>query len=104
MLEIIDFHYCYIICIIFCSCAGLWGLVNNAGVLGYVCDGEILPIKLFKKYLYVNCVGSVEVTQVFLPLIRQSKGRIVSISSMAGKLHKYVQMYLLYVYLKRLDK
>ncbi|XP_051548368.1 estradiol 17-beta-dehydrogenase 2 [Myxocyprinus asiaticus] len=64
---------------------GLWALVNNAGVLGYVCDGEILPIKTYKKYLNVNFIGSVEVTQVFLPLIRQSKGRIISISSMAGE-------------------
>ncbi|KAA0724068.1 Estradiol 17-beta-dehydrogenase 2 [Triplophysa tibetana] len=63
---------------------GLWGVVNNAGVLGYVGDGEILPIKLYKKYFDVNFIGSVEVTQVFLPMIRQSKGRIISISSMAG--------------------
>ncbi|ROL55354.1 Estradiol 17-beta-dehydrogenase 2 [Anabarilius grahami] len=65
--------------------AGLWALVNNAGVLGYVCDGEILPIKMYKKCLDVNFIGSVEITQVFLPLIRQSKGRIISISSMGGE-------------------
>lgn len=74
----------YTLCITLCLCAGLWGVVNNAGVLGYVGDGEILPIKLYKKYFDVNFIGSVEVTQVFLPLIRQSKGRIISISSMAG--------------------
>ncbi|XP_067293076.1 estradiol 17-beta-dehydrogenase 2 [Pseudorasbora parva] len=65
--------------------AGLWALVNNAGVLGYVCDGEIMPIAMYKKYLDVNFIGSVEITQAFLPLIRQSKGRIISISSMAGE-------------------
>uniref|UniRef100_A0A673H902 Estradiol 17-beta-dehydrogenase 2-like n=1 Tax=Sinocyclocheilus rhinocerous TaxID=307959 RepID=A0A673H902_9TELE len=59
---------------------GLWALVNNAGVLGYVCDGEILPIKMYKKCLDVNFIGSVEITQAFLPLIRQSKGRLISIS------------------------
>uniref|UniRef100_A0A8C1NGR1 Hydroxysteroid (17-beta) dehydrogenase 2 n=1 Tax=Cyprinus carpio TaxID=7962 RepID=A0A8C1NGR1_CYPCA len=64
---------------------GLWALVNNAGVLGYVCDGEILPIKMYKKCLDVNFIGSVEITQVFLPLIRQSKGRLINISSMAGE-------------------
>ncbi|XP_016351530.1 17-beta-hydroxysteroid dehydrogenase type 2 [Sinocyclocheilus anshuiensis] len=64
---------------------GLWALVNNAGVLGYVCDGEILPIKMYKKCLDVNLIGSVEITQAFLPLIRQSKGRLISISSMAGE-------------------
>ncbi|XP_065147284.1 17-beta-hydroxysteroid dehydrogenase type 2 isoform X1 [Paramisgurnus dabryanus] len=65
---------------------GLWGLVNNAGVLGYVCDAELLPIQFYRKYLEVNFIGSVEVTQIFLPLIRQSKGRIISISSMAGEI------------------
>ncbi|XP_052400096.1 estradiol 17-beta-dehydrogenase 2-like [Carassius gibelio] len=64
---------------------GLWPLVNNAGVLGYVCDGEILPIKMYKKVLDVNFIGSVEMTQVFLPLIRQSKGQLISIASMAGE-------------------
>ncbi|XP_016094071.1 17-beta-hydroxysteroid dehydrogenase type 2 [Sinocyclocheilus grahami] len=64
---------------------GLWALVNNAGVLGYMCDGEILPIKMYKKCLDVNFIGSVEITQAFLPLIRQSKGRLISISSMAGE-------------------
>ncbi|KAL1247942.1 hypothetical protein QQF64_023318 [Cirrhinus molitorella] len=64
---------------------GLWALVNNAGVLGYVCDGEIQPVKMYKKCLDVNFIGSVEITQVFLPLIRQSKGRVISISSMAGE-------------------
>ncbi|KAF4095398.1 estradiol 17-beta-dehydrogenase 2 isoform X1 [Onychostoma macrolepis] len=67
------------------SQTGLWALVNNAGVLGYMCDGEILPIKMYKKCLDVNFIGSVEITQVFLPLIRQSKGRLISISSMAGE-------------------
>jgi len=71
--------------------AGLWALVNNAGVLGYVCDGEILPIKMYKKFLDVNFIGSVEITQVFLPLIRQSKGRMISISSMGGKLALFLE-------------
>ncbi|KAK7122036.1 hypothetical protein R3I93_022976 [Phoxinus phoxinus] len=65
--------------------AGLWALVNNAGVLEYVCDGEIQPIKMYKRHVDVNFIGSVEITQVFLPLIRQSKGRIISISSLAGE-------------------
>uniref|UniRef100_A0A672QE79 Estradiol 17-beta-dehydrogenase 2-like n=1 Tax=Sinocyclocheilus grahami TaxID=75366 RepID=A0A672QE79_SINGR len=58
---------------------GLWALVNNAGVLGYMCDGEILPIKMYKKCLDVNFIGSVEITQAFLPLIRQSKGRLIKV-------------------------
>ncbi|KAI4872167.1 hypothetical protein NFI96_031005 [Prochilodus magdalenae] len=64
---------------------GLWGLVNNAGVIGYMCDAEILPIRILKKILNVNFIAGVEMTQSFLPLIRQAKGRIVNISSLAGE-------------------
>ncbi|KAI5100544.1 estradiol 17-beta-dehydrogenase 2 isoform X1 [Silurus meridionalis] len=64
---------------------GLWGLVNNAGVLGYTCDGELLPIRITRKILNVNFIAGVEVTNVFLPLIRQAQGRIVCISSMSGE-------------------
>ncbi|XP_030646405.1 17-beta-hydroxysteroid dehydrogenase type 2 [Chanos chanos] len=64
--------------------AGLWGLVNNAGVLGYYGDGEILPMRIYRKCLDVNFLSNVEMTQVFLPLLRKAKGRIVNISSLAG--------------------
>ncbi|XP_056308345.1 estradiol 17-beta-dehydrogenase 2 [Danio aesculapii] len=64
---------------------GLWALVNNAGVLGYVCDGEILPMKMYKSCLDVNFLGSVVMTQTFLPLIRQCRGRVINITSMAGE-------------------
>lgn len=60
--------------------------MNNAGVLGYVCDGELLPMKIIRKILNVNFIAGVEVTKVFLPLIRQAQGRIVCVSSMSGML------------------
>ncbi|XP_026859102.2 estradiol 17-beta-dehydrogenase 2 isoform X2 [Electrophorus electricus] len=64
---------------------GLWGLVNNAGVLGYTCDGEILPMRILRKIIEVNFISGVDVTRVFLPMIRQAKGRIVTVSSLAGE-------------------
>ncbi|XP_036431866.1 estradiol 17-beta-dehydrogenase 2 [Colossoma macropomum] len=64
---------------------GLWGLVNNAGVTGYVCDAEILPLRILRKILDVNFIAGVEMTQAFLPLIRQAKGRIVNVSSLGGE-------------------
>ncbi|XP_057568916.1 17-beta-hydroxysteroid dehydrogenase type 2 isoform X2 [Hippopotamus amphibius kiboko] len=61
---------------------GLWALVSNAGVLGLPTDGELIPMTDYKRCMAVNFFGAVEVTKAFLPLLRKSKGRLVSISSM----------------------
>ncbi|XP_076989778.1 17-beta-hydroxysteroid dehydrogenase type 2 [Tamandua tetradactyla] len=63
---------------------GLWALINNAGVLGFPADGELIPMANYKHCMAVNFFGAVEVTKTFLPLLRLSKGRLVNISSMAG--------------------
>jgi NAD(P)-dependent dehydrogenase (short-subunit alcohol dehydrogenase family) len=65
--------------------APLAGLVNNAGVS---CAGpvELLRLEDFRRVFEVNVVGVVAVTQAFLPLLKQSKGRIVNISSVSGRL------------------
>jgi NAD(P)-dependent dehydrogenase (short-subunit alcohol dehydrogenase family) len=64
--------------------AGLAGLVNNAGI---VVSGpiEILPLEALRRQLEVNVVGQVAVTQAFLPLLRAARGRIVNMSSVAGR-------------------
>src|SRR4051794_21540147 len=64
--------------------SGLAGLVNNAGVGG---GGpmEFMPIEDFRRTLEVNVVGQVAVTQAFLPLIRKSKGTVVFIASIGGR-------------------
>jgi NAD(P)-dependent dehydrogenase (short-subunit alcohol dehydrogenase family) len=63
---------------------GLVGLVNNAGV---VIAGplEILPLDLFRRQLEVNTVGSLAVTQAFLPALRAAGGRVVNVSSVNGR-------------------
>jgi NAD(P)-dependent dehydrogenase (short-subunit alcohol dehydrogenase family) len=69
----------------------LFGLVNNAGIAG---GGPLLhqPIEEFRKILEVNLLGPFQVTQAFAPLLgadrtrRGKPGRIVQISSVAGKL------------------
>ncbi len=38
----------------------------------------------YKRVAEVNLWGVVRVSQTFLPLIRQARGRIVSVASMAG--------------------
>ncbi|KAG8562812.1 hypothetical protein GDO81_015824 [Engystomops pustulosus] len=63
---------------------GLWGIVHNAGVLGYMADGELLPLSVYKQCMDVNFIGVVQVTKMFMPLLRKAKGRLVTISSMAG--------------------
>ncbi|KAF7649818.1 hypothetical protein LDENG_00135510 [Lucifuga dentata] len=63
--------------------AGLWGLVNNAGILHYTVDAEIHPITEFKHLMDVNFLSPVKMCQVFLPLLRRSRGRIVNVTSMA---------------------
>lgn len=64
--------------------AGLGGLVNNAGI---TVQGplEYLALDDMRKQLEVNVVGQLAVTQAFLPLIRKGTGRIVFMSSIAGR-------------------
>jgi NAD(P)-dependent dehydrogenase (short-subunit alcohol dehydrogenase family) len=59
-------------------------LVNNAGI---VVGGplEAVPLSELRNQLEVNVVGQVAVTQVLLPRLRQSRGRIVFVSSLSGK-------------------
>uniref|UniRef100_U3I1Z4 Hydroxysteroid 17-beta dehydrogenase 2 n=2 Tax=Anas platyrhynchos TaxID=8839 RepID=U3I1Z4_ANAPP len=63
---------------------GLWGVVNNAGILGFPADGELLPMSVYRQCMEVNFFGAVEVSKTFLPLLRKSQGRLVNVSSMAG--------------------
>jgi len=63
----------------------LHGLVNNAGI---VVGGPIEAVSLedLRYQFEVNVFGQVRVTQLCLPLLRESKGRIVNTSSIAGRL------------------
>ena len=60
-------------------------IVNNAGIAigGPV---EYLPLDYWRQQLEVNVVGQVAVTQAFLPLLRQSWGRVVFVGSVSGLL------------------
>jgi NAD(P)-dependent dehydrogenase (short-subunit alcohol dehydrogenase family) len=63
---------------------GLAGIVNNAGiaVAGPI---EFLPIDELRRQLEVNVIGQVALTQAVIPLLRTARGRIVFISSIAGR-------------------
>ncbi|MBN1533826.1 MAG: SDR family oxidoreductase [Spirochaetes bacterium] len=62
----------------------LVGLVNNAGIAvsGPV---EFVPIDEMRRQFEVNFLGHLAMIQAFLPLLRQSRGRIVNVGSMAGE-------------------
>jgi NAD(P)-dependent dehydrogenase (short-subunit alcohol dehydrogenase family) len=63
---------------------GLAGLVNNAGI---AVGGplEYLSTDRLRHQLEVNVIGLHAVTRAFIPLIRQARGRIVHIGSIAGR-------------------
>lgn len=61
-------------------------LINNAGS-GVKGDFEEYPdLKLFKSLMDVNFFGSVYCTYYALPHLKKSKGRIVAVSSLLGKI------------------
>ena len=64
--------------------APLVGIVNNAGVgiggvLEYIAPSEV------RRQMEVNLIGPLAVIQAFMPMLRRSRGRIVNISSIGGK-------------------
>jgi NAD(P)-dependent dehydrogenase (short-subunit alcohol dehydrogenase family) len=62
---------------------GLWGLVNNAGVAVFAPLTEAKQADL--EFIFdVNVFGVFRVTQAFAPMIIESNGRIVNVSSISG--------------------
>jgi len=63
---------------------GLWGVINNAGVLrgGLL---EVTSVRDLQLQLNVNVVGMATVSQAFISLLRTGKGRLVNISSVSGR-------------------
>jgi NAD(P)-dependent dehydrogenase (short-subunit alcohol dehydrogenase family) len=65
--------------------AGLYGLVNNAGV-AVAAPVEFLPLENLRQQLEVNVIGQVAVIQACLPLLRMAHGRIINLSSISGRI------------------
>ncbi|XP_045176568.2 retinol dehydrogenase 7-like [Mercenaria mercenaria] len=63
---------------------GLWGLVNNAGIMQNFCPAEWTTIEDFEAESKVNLFGTVSVTLTFLPLLRKSRGRLVNVCSVVA--------------------
>ena len=59
-------------------------LVNNAG-MGVNAPFEVFPLDEWRHLFEVNFFGHVAVTQALLPALIRSKGRVINISSVGGK-------------------
>ncbi len=64
---------------------GLAGIVNNAGI-AVAGPLEFVPLDRLRQQLEVNVTGQVAVTQAFMPLIREGRGRVVFMGSVSGRL------------------
>lgn len=71
---------------LFLTTAGLWGLVNNAAVSGPRGRFEWLKADDFRETNESNLYGLIDLTITLLPLIKQERGRVVNISSLAGRM------------------
>jgi NAD(P)-dependent dehydrogenase (short-subunit alcohol dehydrogenase family) len=67
--------------------AGLWALVNNAGISS-ARRGPLdwVTVEDYKQVMEVNLLGTIRVTKTFLPLIKRTRGRIVNMTSIAGRI------------------
>nr|KAG5705138.1 hypothetical protein BaRGS_030855 [Batillaria attramentaria] len=64
---------------------GVWGVVNNAGIVGPSGMTEWLTRNDFLTPLQVNLLGMTQVTRAFLPLVRAARGRVVNTCSVLGR-------------------
>jgi NAD(P)-dependent dehydrogenase (short-subunit alcohol dehydrogenase family) len=62
---------------------GLYSLVNNAGI-GLPAAVELTTPAEFRQLLEVNSIAPLRMIQACLPLLRETHGRIVNVSSMNG--------------------
>ena len=60
-------------------------LINNAGLAVAALLREYVDLHLFRHVMDVNFYGAVHCTYYALPYLMQSKGRIVTVSSLGGK-------------------
>ncbi|KAI6213125.1 hypothetical protein M3Y94_00113300 [Aphelenchoides besseyi] len=64
----------------------LWALLNNAGIFSTYGPAEWCSIDEYRTAMEVNFYGAVRCTRAFLPLIKETKGRVGFTSSVSGRL------------------
>ena len=60
-------------------------LVNNAGISMFARFEEVADMEILERIMAVNFFGSMYCTHYALPHLKQTKGRIVGVSSLTGK-------------------
>jgi len=65
---------------------GLWGVMNNAGVLGATGPPDWQTIEDYKAVAAISIYGLVDVSLTFLPLVKIERGRIVNTASIVGRM------------------
>ncbi|KAI1719131.1 short chain dehydrogenase domain-containing protein [Ditylenchus destructor] len=63
----------------------LWALVLNAGFLAHYGPDPWCTVADYHKPMNINAFGMIRCVHAFLPMIKQSKGRIIAASSIAGR-------------------
>src|SRR5690606_31031578 len=59
------------------------GVVNNAGI-AVAAPLEFLPVADLRDQFEVNVIGQVSMSQAFLPILREYRGRLVYVGSVSG--------------------
>ncbi|XP_037542879.1 dehydrogenase/reductase SDR family member 9 [Nematolebias whitei] len=68
---------------------GLWAVVNNAGVALPSGPSDWIDIEGYKSMLAVNLTGVIDVTLSVLQLIKKTKGRVVNVASVFGRISPF---------------
>ncbi|KAG8234286.1 hypothetical protein J437_LFUL015011 [Ladona fulva] len=64
---------------------GIWAVVN-LGVWACFGEAEWLPFAAIRRSTEVNLLGVVRLTQIFLPQLRRTKGRVINVVSALGSI------------------
>jgi short-subunit dehydrogenase len=62
-------------------------LINNAGITMWARFGSLADPALIERIMRVNFLGAMYCTYYALPHLKQTRGRIVCVSSLAGKIY-----------------
>lgn len=69
---------------------GLWALLH-CDQWNAIGELEWIPQCVLKKALDINIVGTIRMTQIFMPIVRRGKGRIIFLSSAMAKIYNPVR-------------